>query len=55
MRYTVGADLRKRGADIRDIKGVLRHADIGTIQIYTQIAKEELRKKLPQRFAKNLA
>jgi site-specific recombinase XerD len=50
LRHTVGADLRKRGADIRDIQEVLRHADIGTTQIYTQMAREELRKKLPRRF-----
>jgi site-specific recombinase XerD len=29
---------------------VLRHADIGTTQIYTQMAREDLRKKLPHRF-----
>ena len=45
-----GAGLRKRGADIWDIQEVLRHADIGTTQIYTQMAREELRKKLPRRF-----
>lgn len=50
LRHTVGADLRKRGADIRDIQDVLRHADIGTTQIYTQMARQELRKKLPRRF-----
>jgi integrase/recombinase XerD len=50
LRHTVGADLRKRGADIRDIQDVLRHADIGTTQIYTHMAREELRKKLPRRF-----
>lgn len=50
LRHTVGADLRKRGADIRDIQDVLRHADIGTTQIYTQMAREELREKLPRRF-----
>jgi len=47
----VGGGLRKRGADIRDIQEVLRHADIGTTQIYTQMAREELQKKLPRRFA----
>lgn len=50
LRHTVGADPRKRGADIRDIQDVLRHADIGTTQIYTHMAREELRKKLPRRF-----
>ena len=51
LRHTVGADLRKRGADIRDIQDVLRHADIGTTQIYTHMAREDLRKKLPRRFS----
>ena len=50
LRHTVGVDLRKRGADIRDIQDVLRHADIGTTQIYTHMAREDLRKKLPRRF-----
>jgi site-specific recombinase XerD len=50
LRHTVGANLRKRGADIRDIQEVLRHADIGTTQIYIQMAREDLRKKLPRRF-----
>jgi site-specific recombinase XerD len=50
LRHTFGADLRKRGADIRDIQEVLRHADIGTTQIYTHMAREDLRKKLPRRF-----
>jgi site-specific recombinase XerD len=50
LRHTVGADLRKRGADILDIQDVLRHADIGTTQIYTQMAREDLRKKFPHRF-----
>jgi site-specific recombinase XerD len=56
LRHTVGADLRKHGADIRDIQEVLlRHADIGTTQIYTQMAREDLRKKLPHRFVDHQA
>ena len=51
LRHTVGADLRKRGADIRDIQDMLRHANISTTQIYTQMAREDLRRKLPRRFA----
>ncbi|KKK65609.1 hypothetical protein LCGC14_2972430, partial [marine sediment metagenome] len=35
LRHTMGAQLRKAGADIRDIQQVLRHADISTTQIYT--------------------
>jgi site-specific recombinase XerD len=32
------------------IQEVLRHLDTGTTQIYTQMAREGLRKKLPRRF-----
>ena len=50
LRHTKGANLRKRGADIRDIQEVLYHADIGTTLIYTQMAREDLREELPKRF-----
>lgn len=50
LRHTVGADLRQRGADIRDIQDVLRHASISTTQLYTHMEREELRRKLPRRF-----
>jgi len=50
LRHTVGSHLRALGADIRDIQEVLGHKDIGTTQIYTQMATEDLRKKLPKRF-----
>jgi site-specific recombinase XerD len=49
LRHTAGAQLRAAGADIRDIQQLLRHADISTTQIYTQMAEETLRKKLPKR------
>ncbi len=32
---------------MQDIQEVLRHANIGTTQVYTYMAREELRKKLP--------
>ncbi len=51
LRHTMGAQLRMAGADIRDIQQVLRHADISTTQIYTEMTQEDLRKKLPKRFA----
>lgn len=50
LRHTVGADLRQRGADIRDIQDVLRHASISSTQLYTHLAREDLRQKLPRRF-----
>lgn len=51
LRHTMGAQLRKAGADIRNIQQVLRHADISTTQIYTEMTQEELKKQLPKRFA----
>jgi site-specific recombinase XerD len=51
LRHTMGADLRKRGADIRDIQEALGHANISTTQIYTQMATDDLAKKLPKRFS----
>ena len=50
LRHTVGADLGRRCANIRDIQDVLRHVSIGTTQIYTQMAREDPRRKLPRRF-----
>lgn len=50
LRHTAGADLRKRGADIRDIQQFLRHSNISSTQIYTQMAVTDLKVKLPRRF-----
>ncbi len=51
LRHTMGAQLRLAGADIRDIQEMMRHADISTTQIYTDMTKEELKRKIPKRFA----
>ena len=50
LRHTMGAQLRKYGADIRDIQQLFGHADISTTMIYTEMVEEDLRKKLPKRF-----
>lgn len=50
LRHTAGAGLREQGADIRDIQQVLRHKNITTTQLYTQMTSAVLRKKLPKRF-----
>ena len=55
LQHTRGADLRKRDGDIRDIQDVLRHADIGITQVYTQMAREELRKSCPMAFSSESA
>lgn len=54
LRHTAGAVLREMGADIRDIQDFLRHRDIGSTQIYTQISKEALRSRLPRRLLSGL-
>ena len=54
LRHTAGAVLREMGADIRDIQDFLRHKDISSTQIYTQISKEALRSRLPRRLLSGL-
>lgn len=51
LRHTAGYQLRKLGASERDIQDVLGHQNIQTTQIYTHLVAEDLRKKLPKRFA----
>lgn len=49
LRHTAGAHLRALGMDIRDIQDVLRHSSITSTDIYTHMAAEDLRKRLPKR------
>ena len=49
LRHTAGAQLRAAGLDIRDIQQILRHADISTTMIYTQMDPSDLRRKIPKR------
>ena len=51
LRHTVGYQLRKMGASERDIQDVLGHQNIQTTAMYTHLVAEDLRKKLPKRFA----
>jgi len=51
LRHTAGYQLRKLGASERDIQDVLGHQNIQTTQIYTHLVAEDLRRKLPKRFA----
>ena len=52
LRHTAGYQLRKGGADERDIQDVLRHKNIQTTKIYTHLAHEDLKRRLPKRFTK---
>lgn len=49
LRHTAGAQLRAAGVDLRDIQQILRHADIQTTTIYTQMDPAVLRRKIPKR------
>jgi len=49
LRHSLGAELRAQGIDIRDIQDILRHSSISTTQIYTQLSKEALYKKIEEK------
>jgi len=51
LRHTVGYQLRKLGASERDIQDVLGHQNVQTTAIYTHLRDEDLKRKLPKRFA----
>jgi integrase len=46
IRHSLGHFLRVKGFDLPEIKTILRHADIGSTQIYAVAAEEEAREKL---------
>lgn len=50
LRHTAGYQLRKMGANLRDIQDFLGHKNIATTTIYTQLAREDFRERLPKRF-----
>lgn len=52
LRHTAGYQLRKGGADERDIQDVLGHKNIQTTKIYSHLTNEDLKRRLPKRFNK---
>lgn len=48
LRHFRGRTLRTAGMDIRDIQSLLRHADIGSTQIYAHLEQSDLRKRMPR-------
>lgn len=53
LRHTTGTELRRLGASERDIQDVMGHRNIQTTKLYTTLAKEDLRARLPKRLADN--
>lgn len=51
LRHTAGYQLRKGGADERDIQDVLGHKNIQTTKLYSHLTNEDLKRRLPKRFA----
>ena len=51
LRHTAGYQMRKAKAPLEDIQDFLGHRNIATTKIYAHLVDDELRRRLPKRFA----
>jgi site-specific recombinase XerD len=49
LRHTYATELLREGFDIREVQRSLRHANIGTTEIYTHVEDDALRRKMARR------
>lgn len=43
LRHSYGTDLRRRGVDLREVQEALRHKNLNTTAIYTEVVSDEVR------------
>ena len=48
-RHSLGTDLKDKDVDLRDIQGILRHSNISTTTLYTQLSVKRLKEILDKK------
>lgn len=53
FRHTFATDMLREGFNLREVQTALRHADVGTTQVYAAVLDEDLRRKMSTRRSTN--